>query len=127
MQQLADQVLAQARAGLSRAIDLEAEAQRQLLTTGMNPGGVDRSVMWTDLEEHQGEWQRLFDWGRSPPDYRVGLSGDEQAHRTRGPCLNTLSKQGALVPDERPRLRIVDQLRCFLHPRRERRDDNMEA
>jgi DEAD/DEAH box helicase domain-containing protein len=66
-----------------RAIDLEAEAQRRLLTTGMNPGGVDRSVMWTDLEEHHGEWQRLFDWGRSPPDYRIGLSGDEQAHRTR--------------------------------------------
>ena len=49
----------------------------------MNPGGVDRSVMWTDLDEHQGEWQRLFDWTRSPPDYRGGLSGDEQAHRTR--------------------------------------------
>jgi DEAD/DEAH box helicase domain-containing protein len=83
MKQLADHVLAQARAGLSRAIDLEAEAQRRLLATGMNPGGVDRSVMWTDLEEHHGEWQRLFDWGRLPPDYRVGLSGDEQAHRTR--------------------------------------------
>ena len=83
MQQLADRVLAHARAGLSRATDLEADAGRRLLTTGMNPGGVDRSVMWTDLNEHQGEWQRLFDWARTPPDYLGGLSGDEQAHRTR--------------------------------------------
>ncbi len=83
MQQLADQVLNQARAGLSRATDLEAEAERRLLTTGMNPGGVDRSVMWTDPPEFQGEWQRLFDWRRSPPDYRGGLSGLEEAHRTR--------------------------------------------
>lgn len=83
MEELADQVLAQARAGLSRATDLESEAQRRLLITGMNPGGVDRSVMWTDLDENQGEWQRLFDWTRTPPDYRGGLSGDEQAHRVR--------------------------------------------
>lgn len=83
MEQLAAQVLARARAGLSRVTDLEEEAARRLLTTGMNPGGVDRSVMWTDLDEHQGEWQRLFDWTRSPPDYRPALSGEEQAHRTR--------------------------------------------
>lgn len=83
MQQLADQVLNQARAGLSRATDLEGAAQRRLLTTGMNAGGVDRSVMWTDPAEHEGEWQRLFDWQRIPPDYRGGLSGPQQAHRTR--------------------------------------------
>lgn len=83
MEQLAAQVLARARTGLSRVTDLEEESARRLLTTGMNPGGVDRSVMWTDLDEHQGEWQRLFDWTRSPPDYRSSLSGEEQAHRTR--------------------------------------------
>ena len=83
MEQLAGQVLARAKVGLSRVTDLEEEAARRLLTTGMNPGGVDRSVMWTDLDEHQGEWQRLFDWTRFPPDYRPALSGDEQAHRTR--------------------------------------------
>ena len=32
----------------------------------MNPGGVDRSVTWTDLEEQQGDWQRLFDWRLEP-------------------------------------------------------------
>lgn len=83
MEQLANQVLARASAGLSRATDLEESAARRLLSTGMNPGGVDRSVMWTDLDEHQGEWQRLFDWDRVPPDYRNGLSGDEQDHRRR--------------------------------------------
>jgi DEAD/DEAH box helicase domain-containing protein len=83
MQQLTDQVLVLARSGLSRATDLESEVQRHLLTAGMNPGGVDRSVIWTDLDDHTGEWQRLFDWGRSPPDYRSGLSADEQQHRAR--------------------------------------------
>jgi hypothetical protein len=83
IQQHADQVLAQARAGLSRATDIELETQHRLLATGMNPGGVDRSVMWTDPAEQQGEWQRLFDWQRFPAEYRGGLSGDEQAHRTR--------------------------------------------
>ncbi len=83
MQQLADQVLNQARAGLSRATDLELEAQRRMLTTGMNPGGVDRSVTWTNPADHEGEWQHLFDWQRSPPDYRGTLSGDQQEHRRR--------------------------------------------
>jgi len=83
MQQHAERVIQRAQAGLSRAIDLEADAQRRLLTTGMNPGGVDRSVMWTEPGEPRGEWQRLFDWRQVPPDYRGGLTGDEQAHRTR--------------------------------------------
>jgi DEAD/DEAH box helicase domain-containing protein len=83
MQQHADLVLRHARAGLSRATDLEADAQRRLLITGMNPGGVDRSVMWTLPGEPQGEWQRLFDWRQIPPTYRGSLNGDEQAHRTR--------------------------------------------
>ncbi len=83
MQHLAERVLARARAGLSRATDLEGEAERRLLTIGMNPGGVDRSVMWTNLDEHDGEWQRLFDWARLPPDYRDDLSGAEREHRAR--------------------------------------------
>ena len=83
MQQLADQVLGQARAGLSRATDLESEVARRLLMAGMNPGGIDRSVTWTDPEEHEGEWKALFDWGRAPPDYLAALSGDEQDHRRR--------------------------------------------
>ncbi len=83
MQQLADRTLAHARSGLSKATDLEEDAARRLLMTGMNPGGVDRSVMWTDLDDQRGEWQRLFDWALVPPDYRPGLSGEENEHRTR--------------------------------------------
>ena len=83
MQQLADQVLAHARSRLARATDLEDDVARRLLATGMNPGGVDRSVTWTDPNEHRGEWQRLFDWRGSPPGYRAGLSPDEQEHRRR--------------------------------------------
>ena len=83
MQQLATRVINHARAGLSAVTDLEREAQAGLLMTGMNPGGVDRSVMWTDLDEHHGEWHRLFDWRASPAHFLDGLSGDEQAHQTR--------------------------------------------
>lgn len=83
MGQLADQVLARAKVGLSWVIDLEEEAARRLLTAGMNPGGVDRNVTWTDLEENEGEWQLLFDWDRSPPDYLSGLSGKQKEHRER--------------------------------------------
>ena len=39
MQQLADRTLAHARSGLSKATDLEEDAARRLLMTGMNPGG----------------------------------------------------------------------------------------
>jgi len=83
MQQHADIVLRQARGGLSWATDLELDAQHRLLLTGTNPGGVDRSVMWTLPEEPQGLWQRLFDWRSMPPTYRAALNADEQEHRRR--------------------------------------------
>ena len=83
MRQLADRTLGHARLGLSKATDLEDDAARRLLTAGMNPGGVDRSVMWTDLDENQGQWQHLFDWAVVPPSYRAGLSAEEADHRTR--------------------------------------------
>ena len=83
MGEYADVFSKRTRAGLSKATDLENEAGRRLLIAGMNPGGVDRSVTWTDLEEHEGDWQSLFDWNRFPPDYRSDLSGDQEGHRTR--------------------------------------------
>lgn len=83
MRQHADIVLSQARAGISRATDLEQEAQQSLLLRGMNPGGVDRSVVWTLPIEPQGPWQRLFDWSSIPPAYRTYLNADEQEHRRR--------------------------------------------
>jgi hypothetical protein len=83
MQQLADQVAAQGRDGISPITAVAAEAQRGLLVTGMNPGGVDRSVMWTDLDAGNGDWQRLFDWNRAPPGFRNDLSPDERGHQNR--------------------------------------------
>ena len=83
MQQLADQVVARARAGLSKATDLEAEAERRLLAAGMNPGGVDRSVTWSDLTRSSGDWKDLFDWRTSPASYRNSLSPEQQDHRRR--------------------------------------------
>lgn len=83
MRQLADRALGHAKSGLSKVTDLEEYAARKLLMTGMNPGGVDRSVMWTDLEESLGQWQHLFDWALVPPGYRAALSAKEEAHRSR--------------------------------------------
>ncbi len=81
--ELAAHVIARARSGLSAVIDLEQEAQASLLAAGMNPGGVDRSVMWTNLDDQQGDWHRLFDWAVVPPHFLGGLSGDELQHQTR--------------------------------------------
>src|SRR5262249_376143 len=81
MQELADRIARQARDGISPIAALEAETQRRLLAVGMNPGGVDRSVMWTDLDSGMGEWQKLFDWARNPPGFRHNLSPEERAHR----------------------------------------------
>ncbi len=83
MQALAARVLDRATAGLSPTIDLEQEAETSLLVTGMNPGGVDRSVVWTDLDEHTGDWNRLFDWTSVPAHFLPGLSAGEQAHQIR--------------------------------------------
>jgi ATP-dependent helicase YprA (DUF1998 family) len=81
--ELAAHVVNRAQSGLSAVTDLEQEAQASLLAAGMNPGGVDRSVMWTSLDDQQGDWHRLFDWAVFPPHFLAGLSPDEQQHQTR--------------------------------------------
>ncbi|HEV2618695.1 MAG TPA: hypothetical protein VGU23_02030, partial [Acidobacteriaceae bacterium] len=83
MRGLANRVLSLAAAGLSKATDIEESAGRRLLATGMNPGGVDRSVRWTDLERQEGDWPSLFDWSAIPPSYRSGLGAKESDHRVR--------------------------------------------
>ncbi|MBR1217498.1 DEAD/DEAH box helicase [Bradyrhizobium sp. U87765 SZCCT0131] len=83
LQQYADLLLAQARSGILPIQSLQAQAQRRLLATGMNPGGVDRSVTWTNPQTHEGEWPRLLDWQLVPPGFRANLSPDERAHQNR--------------------------------------------
>ena len=82
-QQLADQIIAQAQSGVMPIQSLEDQAQRRLLATGMNPGGVDRSVTWTYFDQQQGDWPHLFDWHRDPPGFRNNLSPDEREHQRR--------------------------------------------
>jgi DEAD/DEAH box helicase domain-containing protein len=81
--QLADRTLARAAAGVVSTQRLEGLAAQRLLNAGMNPGGVDRSVTWTELERERGEWQRLFDWDRSPPAFKLDMSLEEKDHRRR--------------------------------------------
>lgn len=83
MQQFADQIAAQAQNGIFPVTALQAEAERRLLAAGMNPGGVDRSVMWTDLEAAEGDWQKLLDWERTLLGFRSDLSPDQREHRRR--------------------------------------------
>jgi ATP-dependent helicase YprA (DUF1998 family) len=82
-QQLRDQVVAQARSGVLPIGSLQVHAERRLLANGMNPGGVDRSVTWTDLIRQTDEWPRLFDWQLQQPNFRNNLSPDERDHRRR--------------------------------------------
>ena len=49
----------------------------------MNPGGVDRNVTWTHIDQQQGDWPELFDWQRNPPGFRNNLSPDQQGHQRR--------------------------------------------
>lgn len=82
-QQLADRIIAGARAGVVQSIRLEVLAGQRLLAVGMNPGGVDRSVTWTHPDREEGEWQKLFDWNRAPPAFRADLDPHESEHRNR--------------------------------------------
>jgi DEAD/DEAH box helicase domain-containing protein len=82
-QQLADQIIAQAQSGVLPIHSLEDQAQRRLLATGMNPGGIDRSVTWTYVDQQRGDWPHLFDWQRDPPGFRTNLSPDEREHQRK--------------------------------------------
>lgn len=85
IKQLADRVASQARDGLYPITVIQAEVERRLLETGINPGGVDRSVMWTDLSTGKGTWQELFDWKRNSPWFLPDnkLSPRQHEHRRR--------------------------------------------
>ncbi|MCA1542021.1 DEAD/DEAH box helicase [Bradyrhizobium sp. NBAIM32] len=82
-QQLADRELAQARDGTLPIHHLQAEARRRLLRAGMNPGGVDRSVTWSDLHKQKGDWGLLFDWQLNPPGFKSNLAPAQNSHRQR--------------------------------------------
>ncbi|MBR0793046.1 DEAD/DEAH box helicase [Bradyrhizobium manausense] len=82
-QALKDKVLAEARDGVLPIRSMQDQAERKLLANGMNPGGVDRSVTWTDLDHQTGDWPRLFDWQLDPPAFKQVLTPDEIEHRRR--------------------------------------------
>jgi len=82
-QQLAARAIAEAREALAPVHTISDQTGRRLISIGHNPGGVDRSVTWTDIETNQGDWQRLFDWTIQPPSFRTNLSPDEAVHRGR--------------------------------------------
>src|SRR5262249_50683217 len=57
------------------------DAERQLLSAGINPGGYSKEALWTDHDNQQGSWRHLYDWSTIPPVERhADLTPAEQQH-----------------------------------------------
>lgn len=64
--------------------DLFRDAERMMLTEGVNPGGYSKEALWTDHENQRGSWRDLYDWsGAAPAERHAGLTPQQQAHLVR--------------------------------------------
>ena len=82
--QAAAALLAQAAAGPYLLGEVFRDAERQLLSVGINPGGYSKEALWTNHEDQEGSWRELYDWSTSPPMARRGdLTTDEEEHLSR--------------------------------------------
>ena len=82
--QAAAAILAQAAAGPYLLGEVFRDAERQLLSAGINPGGYSKEALWTNHESQEGNWRDLYDWTTVPPVERhADLTPDEQQHLSR--------------------------------------------
>jgi len=82
--QAAAAILAQAAAGPYLLGEVFRDAERQLLSVGINPGGYSKEALWTDHEEQEGSWRNLYEWNTIPPIPRhADLTPDEEEHLSR--------------------------------------------
>ena len=82
--QAAAAILARAATGPYLLGELFRDAERQLLSAGINPGGYSKEALWTDHENQEGSWRNLYDWTTIPPLERHGdLTPAEQEHLSR--------------------------------------------
>lgn len=82
--QAAAAILAAAAAGPYLLAEIFRDAERQLLSAGINPGGYSKEALWTDHEDQQGTWRDLYDWNTVPPtDRYADLTPAEQQHLLR--------------------------------------------
>jgi DEAD/DEAH box helicase domain-containing protein len=77
-------ILAQAATGPYLLGEVFRDAERQLLSVGINPGGYSKEALWTNHEEQEGSWRDLYNWNTSPPIARHGdVTTDEEEHLSR--------------------------------------------
>jgi DEAD/DEAH box helicase domain-containing protein len=82
--QAAAAILAQAAAGPYLLGEVFRDAERQLLSVGINPGGYGKEALWTNHEDQKGSWRNLYNWTTTPPTARHGdLTTDEEQHLSR--------------------------------------------
>jgi Lhr-like helicase len=77
-------ILAQAASGPYLLGEVFRDAERQLLSCGINPGGYSKEALWTNHEDQEGSWRELYNWSTSPPvERQADLTPDEQQHLAR--------------------------------------------
>ena len=82
--QAAAEIVANAAAGPYLLGDLFRDAERALLSAGVNPGGYGKDALWTDPDNQRGSWRDLYDWsGASPVERHTGLRPEQQMHLVR--------------------------------------------
>lgn len=73
-----------ASSGPYPAGDIFRDAERLLLSAGINPGGYGKEALWTDQDRLTGSWRDLYDWsGAVPAPHHAGMSPAQQSHLVR--------------------------------------------
>ena len=82
--QAAQAIIAQASSGPYLLGSLSRDAEIQLLSDGINPGGYSKEALWTDHDNQEGSWRNLYDWNTNPPTERhADLTPAERQHLAR--------------------------------------------
>jgi Lhr-like helicase len=78
-------ILAQAASGPYLVGEVFRDAELQLLSSGINPGGYSKEALWTNHDDQEGSWRMLYDWSPSPPAERqpADLTPAQQQHLPR--------------------------------------------
>jgi DEAD/DEAH box helicase domain-containing protein len=83
----AQRILGRAANGPFPVPEIANEAAASLLTSGINPGGFYRGVLWTGDPNKSGSWKDLYSWGAPAtlPQERAAalLTPEQRVHRQR--------------------------------------------
>jgi Lhr-like helicase len=86
-QAASQRILAQAANGPFPILEVTHDAASSLLSMGINPGGFDLNIRWTDPETKTESWKNLYVWGApgTVPQERPdrSLTQEQRTHRQR--------------------------------------------